>query len=279
MARPSVPAAFAASASMAMEQVSGNPVRGVPQATTTASVAVYKQRKGPAHKQDDKTQIAQPWQVECYRQVKICGEARKGVTLYAALAARAEIGVSEPQALGRKAVWVTEGIEVEAFAELAPTVRDRTRLVRDYMTHRVIAGECYLIARDRREQDPEYDTRRREPVWEIVAVTELRRSGDTWQVRLDNNLYVDLASTDPIIRMWNPDPENRREAWSPMKSLLSVLREIEWATGHIFTQIRSRLMSAGVWFLPENLTFPPPPPDMVEGGTEAMATKIGRASC
>src|SRR6478735_1010608 len=221
MARPSVPAAFAASASMAMEQVSGNPVRGVPQATTTASVAVYKQRKAPAHKQDDKTQIAQPWQVECYRQVKICGEARKGVTLYAALAARAEIGVSEPQALGRKAVWVTEGIEVEAFAELAPTVRDRTRLVRDYMLHRVIAGESYLIARDRREQDPEYETRRHDPIWEIVAVTELRKTGtDTWQVRLDNNLYVDLADSDPIIRMWVPDPEDRRQAWSPLQALL-----------------------------------------------------------
>lgn len=253
-----------------MEQVSGNPVAGVPQALT-ASSAGYKQGVKTKNIQDDRTQIAQRWQIEAYRHVNICGEARYAVTQFAALAARAEIGVSEPQALARKAVWVTSGPEVDAFAELAPTVRDRTRLVRDYMLHRSIAGESYLIARDRREQDAEYETRRNDPIWEIVAVTELRRIGDIWQVRLDNNLYVDLAAHDPIIRMWNPDPENRREAWSPMRSLLPTLREIEWLTGHIFTQVRSRLMSAGVWFLPKSLTFPPPPPDAVDGGAEAIA--------
>jgi hypothetical protein len=71
--------------------------------------------------------------------------------------------------------------------------------------------------------------------------------------------------------MWNPDPDERREAWSPMRSLLPTLKEIEWLTAHIFTQVRSRLMSAGVWFLPNNLTFAPPPVEAVEGGAEAIA--------
>lgn len=268
MARPTrARVRTATTPAMAMEQVSGNAVPGVIQ----GSAAVYHQNRKPKAIQDDRTQIAQPWQIECYRHIHICGEARYAVTQFASLAARAEIGVSEPQTLNRKAVWVTSGPEVEAFAELAPTVRDRSKLVRDYMLHRSIAGECYLIARKRREQDPEYATRADEPLWEIVAVTELRKRGETWQVRLDNNLYVDLAEDEPVIRMWNPDPENRREAWSPMRALLGTLREIEWATGHIFTQIRSRLISAGVWFLPNNLTFPAPPVDMVEGGAEAIA--------
>src|SRR5690606_29893624 len=84
------------------------------------------------------------------------GEARYAATLFAAIAGRAEIGVSEPDALGRKAVWVTSGAEVEAFAEIAPTVRERSKLIRDYMLHRIIAGESYLIARERRETDPGY---------------------------------------------------------------------------------------------------------------------------
>jgi hypothetical protein len=269
MARAKVPAALVATGA-AMEQVSGNAVPGVPPAALAGSASVFKQGKS-IDKKDDRHQIAKRWQIECYRHVNICGEARKGVTLYAALAARAEIGISEPQAMNRRAVWVNKGPEVDALAELAPTARDRAALVRTYMTHRIIAGECYLIARDRHEQDPEYLTKRTVPVWEIVAVTELRRIGDLWQVRLDNDNYVDLAASDPIIRMWVPDPEKRREAWSPMRSLLPVLQEIEWFTGHIFTQIRSRLMSAGVWFLPEHLVFPTPTPDMVEGGEEALA--------
>lgn len=239
-------------------------------ASSATSAAVYRpgRRTNP---QTDRQSIAQPWQVEAYRHVNICGEARYGVTLFASLASRGEIGVSEPQALARKAVWVPSGREVDAFAELCPTVRDRTKLIRDYMTHRIIAGECYLIARDKVDTDPGYEEDPGTPIWEIVAVTELQKVGETWKVRHDNNNYIELGETDPVIRLWNPDPENRREAWSPFRSMLPTLREIEWLTMHIFAQVRSRLMSAGVWFLPDNLTFPPPPPDAVEGGAEAIA--------
>lgn len=277
-----------------------SPTAGGAQAVMASSAAVYRPGRKP-DPQSDRNEIAKRWQVEAYRHIHLCGEARYAVSLFANLAARAEIGVSEPQALARKAVWVESGAEVEALAELAPTVRERTKLIRDYMTHRIIAGECYLIARDRKPNDPGYipppnfDGTWEEylrtrpavdlldpddapavrdpntPIWEIVAVTELRKIGENWEVRYDNNSWLPLNEHDPVIRMWNPDPNDRREAWSPFRSMLPTLREIEWLTMHIFTQVRSRMMSAGVWFLPNNLTFAPPPPEAVEGGAEAIA--------
>lgn len=222
----------------------------------------------------DRNSIAKPWQIEAYRHVNFCGEARYAVTLFAATAGRAEIGVSLPQTLQRKAVWADPAKaqeEIAALAELAPTVRERSKLIRDYMTHRVIAGECYLVARDKVDTDPGYDLDPNAPIWEIVAVTEIQKIGEMWRVRHENGNYIDLKETDPVIRLWSADPENRIEAWSPFRSLLPTLREIEFLTRHIFAQVRSRLMSAGVWFLPDNLTFPPPPPDAVEGGDEAIA--------
>jgi hypothetical protein len=249
----------------AAEVVSGNT-----QGKVAASVAVYPNSGVRLNNRVDRNQLAQPWQTECYRHVNICGEARYAVTLFANMAARAEIGISEGNALGRKAVWINTGVEVGVLSELCPTVRERKKLIRDFMTHWIIAGECYLIARDRQETDPEPASGA--PIWEIVGVMDLRKMGNgVWQVKHDNDNFIDLASDDPVIRLWNPDPENRREAWSPMRSLLPTLKEIEWLTGHIFTQVKSRLMSAGVWFLPENLTFAPPSPDMVEGGAEAIA--------
>lgn len=240
--------------------------------TLAASAAVYRpgRKSGPG----DRNIIAQRWQIEAYRHINICGEARYAATLFSAIAGRAEIGISEPHSLNRKAVWVDETEapkEVSALAVLAPTVRERSKLIRDFMLHYTIAGECYLIARNRVDTDP--DPTNAAPIWEIVAVTELQRlpGADKWQVRHDNNTWLDLAPDDPVIRLWNPDPANRREAWSPFRSLLPTLNEIEWLTKHIFTQVRSRLMSAGVWFLPNNITFAPPPPDAVEGGAEAIA--------
>lgn len=281
--------------------VSGNDPQ--PEALTAAGgaasfaspAAVYRPGKR-VNQKTDRYQIAKPWQVEAYRQINICGEARYAANLFASLAGRAEIGVSEPNSLTRKAVWVESGPEVDAFADIVPTVRERSKLIRDYMLHRVVAGECYLVARRQLDTDPEYaggitdedlmsldaldpnfdptalpDSTDDTFVWEIVAVTELQKVGETWKLRHDNNNYVELADDEPAIRMWNPDPENRREAWSPFRSLLPTLREIEWLTKHIFTQVRSRLMSSGVWFMPNNITFPPPPPDAVEGGADAIA--------
>lgn len=238
----------------------------------------------PAPFQGDRRQIAQPWQREVYRHVEICGEARYAATLFSQIAGRAEIGVSEAQTLARKAVWVTEGDEVDAFAEIAPTVRDRSRLIRKYMLHRVLVGECYLISRPRVPGDPLYVAPPTEEeiaeidlfdedaeipeqpdnvIWEIVAVTEIERTGSgsqaKWRVRHENGQYIDLRDQDAVIRMWDADPENRLEAWSPFKSLLPTLNEIEWLTRHIFAQVSSRLAGAGVWFLPNNLTYPAPP--------------------
>jgi len=288
------------------EQVSGNQPKGRV-TSMAASAQVFGKRKGseaaqPSH---DRQQIAQPWQIECYRQVRICGPARYAAVLFSALAGRAEIGVSEPQTLAKKAIWVNTGPEVDAFAEVAPTVRERSALVRTFMLHWVIAGECYLIARERLPHDPGYveapinpETNKRwdwdaylahtngvhdvldpdfdvadlernpnidNPVWEIVAVTELRKVGPTdetsngYQVQVAEGNWIGLRTDDPVIRMWNPDPVERDEAWSTFRGLLPTLKEIEYYTKHIFVQVRSRLMAAGVWFIPDNITFPAPP--------------------
>lgn len=299
-------------AAMRAQQVSGNPAALPPSLAGSVSVHSNGVRLKSPDVHTDRNEIAKRWQIEAYRHVNICGEARYSATLFAAIAGRSEIGISEPQALRDKPTWVTDGPEVEVLAEIAPTVRERTRLVRDYMLHRIIAGECYLIARPRRTTDPGYvgpptldgeqfktwdeytaaygevvdlldpdapdaaqmprDPNPDNPLWEVVAVTELRKNGDgRWQVRYDNGAYLDLDEGAPIIRMWNPDPQDRREAWSPFQAMLPTLREIEWLTKHIFAQVQSRLMSAGVWFLPDNLTFPEPPPEAVEGGAEAIA--------
>src|ERR1044072_3637417 len=123
--------------------------------TTVASAAIFKP-KTKVNPQTDRAQIAKPWQIEAYRQTLICGEARYAATTFANIAGRAEIGISEPQSLVRKPVWVNQGPEVEALSELVPDVRARSKLIRDYMIHRTIAGECYLIARKRVDTDPGY---------------------------------------------------------------------------------------------------------------------------
>ena len=238
--------------------------------TLTAAAANYGKSAGEIPIALDKNVIAQQWQVEAYRQYNINPVANYAVNLFAAIAGRAEIGISESQTLNRVPVWVNSGQEVQILAEVAPTVRDRAKLIRDYMKHRTIAGECYLISRPKQATDPA-GLGRNGDVWEIVAVTELQRTGNTWSFRYDNDQWIPLRPDDAVLRMWTPDPSNRREATSPFRPLLETLAEIEYLNAHIRSQVKSRLVSGGVWFLPNNLTFPDPPPDLVQGGAEALS--------
>ena len=116
MAKTKAPAVFSAGASGMVQQVSGNRMPSM-----ASSAQVFHQRRTPAP-QTDRNQISKPWQREAYRHTNICGEARYASTLFAAIAGRAEIGVSKPQSLANKASWVTAGPEVEAFAELAASI-------------------------------------------------------------------------------------------------------------------------------------------------------------
>jgi hypothetical protein len=248
--------------------------QNVVRAGMASSTSMYKSGTPLKDQRFNRNSLAKAWQIEAYRQIDICGEARYAVTLFANMAARAEIGVSEPQALAGKAVWVTSGPEFDAFSELAPTVRDRQKLIKSFTMHYTIAGESYLIARERLEIDPPGP----DPmIWEFVAVTELQRMGPVWRIRHENKQWLELKPTDPVIRMWNADPSERQEAWSPFRSMADTLTEIEWLTKHIFTQVKSRLMSAGVWFLPNNLTFPPPPPEAINGDYEETIASMNEA--
>lgn len=238
----------------------------------TAAASVYDKKvlaKTPTAL--DRQVIAQQWQVEAYRQYNINPVANYAVNLFAAIAGRAEIGISKPQTMNRIPEWVNEGPEVALLSEIAPTVRDRAKMIRDYMKHRVIAGECYLITRPKQATDPAGVGTREGDVWEIVAVTELQRTGDQWRVRFDNQQWIDLRPNDVVRRFWTPSPEDRREATSPFRPLLETLAEIEYLNAHIRSQVKSRLVSGGVWFLPNNLTYPAPPPHLVKGGEEALS--------
>ena len=142
-------------ATPSIEVTQGTNTVSLRHAAMAASAQVFKKGHTPTPGEDRQV-IATAEQKEAYRHAQTIGEARYSAVLFSNLAGRAEIGVSEAQALAKQAVWIKSGPEVDAFNELAPTVRERTKLIRDYMLHWTIAGECYLIARERRATDPGY---------------------------------------------------------------------------------------------------------------------------
>lgn len=198
------------------------------------------------------------WQAECYRHYAICGEARFAAKFFGQALSRATLETAKRSPDGTTRPE-PQGSAADYLAALFNGKDGQAQMLEALGTHLTIAGECYLVGREVDGED----------VWEIVSVLEMHVNGTKWTIRYGDGMNdVLLTDDDVVIRIWLPNPGRRIEADSPFRSLLPVLSEIEWLTRHIFAQTQSRLTGAGILFLPQGMSFPPPP-EQAEGAQPA----------
>src|SRR3990170_2646754 len=106
--------------------------------------------------------------------------------------------------------------------------------------HYTVTGEAYIVGTE--DQDGDH--------WEIVASTRIAYENDKWIV--DGKV---LEGKPLVIRIWRPHPVEKGLATSPSRAALPILSEIERLTMHVAAQVDSRLISAGILFLPNEMTF------------------------
>lgn len=106
--------------------------------------------------------------------------------------------------------------------------------------HYTVAGEAYIVGTTQDDGDH----------WEVVAASRISQQNGVWLVDL-----VPLPSDPFVMRIWRPHPVERGMATSPSRAALPILSEIERLTMHVAAQVDSRLISAGIVFLPNEMTF------------------------
>jgi hypothetical protein len=230
----------------------------VPNIPTTALVASAARYPGNFPRM---YQGAQDWQRECYRHYQICGEARYAARYFGHALSRAVLEIARVTPEGTEILH--EGTAVDLLGELFAGKDGQAQMLESLGIHLTVAGECYLVGRSSR-YDPDDPTLpfpdgMEHDIWEIVSIVEMQVVGRQWSIKHEGYLPIKLTDDDVAIRIWIPDPAERTKAESPFKSLLPVLREIEWLTMHIFTQVSSRLAGAGLMFVNNDLELPPPP--------------------
>lgn len=217
------------------------------------------------------------WQAECYRHYRICGEARTAAKFFGHALSRAVLGVGKKDA--GKIETQEAGPAFDLLAELFNGSEGQEQMLEAIGIHLTVVGECYLVGRKVQpdEMAPPGD------LWEVVSVLEMKVLGKRWAIKYgDNQTEIALADDDVVIRIWLPAPDKRIEADSPFRSLLPILTEIEYLTKHIFAQVQSRLAGAGVWVLPQGITFPKPPAingveQTYENEVEGLTLTVGSA--
>lgn len=197
----------------------------------------------------------QGWQNEAWRHYDICGELRYAASYVSNVLSRGSLYVTRITPDGP--ITVKEGEPFEALKALFASGVGMEEMLKAFGLHLTIAGECYLVGHQNAEG---------KDIWEVFGTREIRHRATVWAVLTEDGTYQDLTEEAVVIRIWQPHPASHYQADSPVRAVLPILSEIEYLTRHIFAQVQSRLAGAGIFEIPQGMTFPLVP------GTEGLST-------
>ena len=210
------------------------------------------------------------WQTEVWRLYDVIGELRFLADWIGSACSRVRIYVAEVDENGRVQKEVTD----KKIAGLADTLfggpTQKQEAIRLLAINLTLVGDAYIIGRG--TDDPTSDE------WFVLSCSELKRYARTGQVEMTNYFGEPEKlnpETDMIIRVWTPHPRRTMWAQSPTRAAMPMLWEIERLTRYVFSQIDSRLVSAGLLPIPKEISFPDDDADIP--GAEGLSQALMRA--
>lgn len=198
------------------------------------------------------------WQTELWRLYHCVPEFAKGANYVGSCCSRCRIYVAEVDDRGQVSKEVKPGNPV---GKLAYTVmggpEKQPELQNLAGTATMVSGEYWTLALEVEDSDK----------WFIVQYNELIRMQDfleypggqpqrQFAYNFGDKRYELREGRDLLFRTWAPSPQEYICAYSPARSLINTLIELEGLNQYIMAQIRSRLASGGMMFLPQELDFP-----------------------
>lgn len=190
----------------------------------------------------------QGWQSELWRLYDIVGEFRFLASWVGSMCARTRMYIADVDANGR-IQGETDDARIAAIGdEMLGGSISRPEAQRLVGVNATVAGECYLVVRDADDGDGTQ--------WAVVSSSELRRHGGYFLLGPEGErVRLDAAST-LVIRSWTPHPRYGLYADCPARAALPILLELERLTRYVAAQLDSRLVSAGLLAIPNDLSFP-----------------------
>jgi hypothetical protein len=191
------------------------------------------------------------WQDEVWRYYDELGEFNYGVWWLSNMlsrvrlrAARLQPDVDEPQI-------EEKGPAAELMMRLGGGVGGQAQIMKRITVQLSIPGEGYLIG----EQKGSTET------WSVRSVDEIRSQSGTYYVMDEESVssgqdWREIASNSLVTRVWRPHDRYYHMADSPARSARGIMRELELVNRKIAAEYLSRLASAGLLGIPDDLTFP-----------------------
>lgn len=217
----------------------------VPPAVTAAAAPVKDARS-------ELIRNTSTWQHEAWQYFDDLGEFRYGVKWMSAMLSRVRIHAARLEPGEDEPVRGSAGLAVEMMTALGGGVAGQAQIMSSTATQLAVPGEGYLIAES-------VDGIER---WSVRSTEEVRAAHGTFEV-IDENSPQDGQRWRPLapdslrpLRVWRPHDRWHHMADSPARAARSTMRELELVNRYILGQYLSRLASAGLLVLPDEVTFP-----------------------
>lgn len=244
-----------------------------PQAVTAAAQPAGDARTQMVPKTDS-------WQAEAWAYYDDLGEFRYGIDWRANMVSRVRLRVGRIRPGTDEPELLDSGPVVDILNKLLNgAVAGPEHMMRSSATQLGVPGECWLVGETKNPTTEE---------WRIRSAAEIRRStktGATWEVIDDaasgggQEKWRTLSKDALVCRVWEPHARKFHIADSPARAARTVMRELELVNRHISAQYLSRLASAGLLLIPDEISFPVRPefedafdPFMAEWVETARAT-------
>jgi hypothetical protein len=207
------------------------------------------------------------WQRELWRLYDVIGEFRFGANWIGSACSRVAIGIYDTDENGKVAARSKES-KVRALEEtLLGGPAAQSEALRLMGINLTVAGELYVVGRSGRGDDDDK--------WYVVTPSELTRWAGGVMYDYGAGPMQLIDNVDMLFRVWTPHPRRVWYADSPSRGVMNVLIEIERLTRYVFSQIDSRLVSAGLLAIPSETQFPDNDEDI--GAADSLMTKLAEA--
>lgn len=191
------------------------------------------------------------WQAEVWGFHDTLGEFNYGVGWLANMLSRVRLRAARLKPGSDEPEIITTGTAAELMMLFGGGVAGQAQLMRRLTVQLSLPGEGYLVG----EQDGKVER------WQVRSVDEIRVQGQKYQVMDEESAVTgqdwrDLAEEHHVVRVWRPHDRYFHMADSPARSAREVMRELELVNRKITAEYLSRLASAGLLLLPDELSFP-----------------------
>jgi hypothetical protein len=220
----------------------------LPAVEPEALTAAASEPRGPETKFLRRTE---KWQDEVWQFHETLGEFNYGVWWFSNMLSRVRLRAGRITPDSDEPEIVSTGTAAELMMRLGGGVAGQAQLMKRIAVQLSLPGEGYLVG----------ETVGKTERWQVRSVDEIRVQSGRYQVMDEDSVttgqdWRELADDHHVVRIWRPHDRFYHMADSPARSAREIMRELELVNRKITSEYLSRLASAGLVLLPDELSFP-----------------------